>query len=355
MSMLSGTGRSKAGLPPGTIVHIGKETGDAAVVTAIRYNATGSEVQRLGRLKQTPVFPDDGRVTWLNIDGISDVQTLERIGELFGIHRLCLEDIAHTNQRPKVEDFGDFIYIVARMLTTAETDDGDQLASEQISIILKGNIVLTFQETEGDIFDTVRERIRAGKGRVREMGADYLVYVLLDTIVDHYFTVLESIGEHLELLEDEVVESPGVATLEKIHSEKRDMIYLRRSVWPLREVIQSMQRMEDRMNREVQLYLRDLYDHSVRVVETIETYRDLLAGLLDVYLSSINNRMNAVMKALTVIATIFLPLTFITGIYGMNFLYMPPRDTHWGFFASLGVMVLVAVSLLSYFRYKRWL
>jgi magnesium transporter len=299
-------------------------------------------------------FRDTPTVTWINIDGLHEVGIIEKIGKHFSIHPLILEDILHTGQRPKMEDFEDYIFLVVKMFYYDEKDD--EIKMEQVSLLLGSNFVISFQEREGDIFDPIRERIRNHKGRIRMMKADYLGYALLDTIVDNYFIILEKIGEDIENIEEELVTRPTPETLQTIHNLKRELIVLRKSIWPLREVVNSLERGESPLiNEATGVYLRDVYDHTIQVIDTIETFRDMVSGMLDIYLSSISNKMNEVMKVLTIIATIFIPLTFVAGIYGMNFEFMPELKWHWGYFAALLVMVAVAVIMVFYFRRKRWL
>jgi len=282
------------------------------------------------------------------------VGIIEKIGKHFSIHPLILEDILHTGQRPKMEDFEDYIFLVVKMFYYDEKDD--EIKMEQVSLLLGSNFVISFQEREGDIFDPIRERIRNHKGRIRMMKADYLGYALLDTIVDNYFIILEKVGENIENMEEELVTRPTPETLQTIHNLKRELIVLRKSIWPLREVVNSLERGESPLiNEATGVYLRDVYDHTIQVIDTIETFRDMVSGMLDIYLSSISNKMNEVMKVLTIIATIFIPLTFVAGIYGMNFEFMPELKWHWGYFAALLVMVAVAVIMVFYFRRKRWL
>jgi magnesium transporter len=286
--------------------------------------------------------------------GIQQVEVLEKLGNCFGVHPLALEDILNTEQRPKVEDYGEDLFLVVKLLSYHEKKD--EVEAEQISLILRPNALLTFQEKEGDDFANVKERLRAGKGRLRKMGADYLAYTLLDIVVDQYFGVLERLGERIEVLEGKLLADPGTATLQKIQNLKKEMLLLRKWIWPLREVISSLERGEfPGIQESTRIYLRDVYDHAIQVMDTIEIYRDMLSGMLDIYLSSLNNRMNAVMKVLTIIATIFMPLTFLAGVYGMNFKHMPELDWPWGYPLILAVMGFVAILMLTLFRRKKWL
>jgi magnesium transporter len=344
----------KVGLSPGTLVHIGEKKVEKVRITVIDYDAEQFQEKETKTIEECFPFKDTPTVTWINIDGLHEVQIIEKIGKHFAIHPLIQEDILHTGQRPKMEDMESYIFVVARMLVY--NDETGEIESEQVSLILGANYVISFQEKVGDIFDPVRERIRNGRGRIRRMKADYLAYALVDTLVDNYFVILEKLGEKIEGMEDELVANPTPETLQTIHILKREMIFLRKSVWPLREVISSLERGESSLIYEsTGMYFRDVYDHTIQVMDTVETYRDMVSGMLDTYLSSLSNRMNEVMKVLTIIATIFIPLTFVAGIYGMNFEFMPELKWHWGYFAALGLMVVIFIGMVFYFRRKRWL
>jgi len=344
----------RAGLSPGTLVHDGDKKVEKAKITIIDFDATQFQEKEVETIEECFPFRDTPTVTWINIDGLHEVGIIEKIGKHFSIHPLILEDILHTGQRPKMEDFEDYIFLVVKMFYYDEKDD--EIKMEQVSLLLGSNFVISFQEREGDIFDPIRERIRNHKGRIRMMKADYLGYALLDTIVDNYFIILEKVGEDIENMEEELVARPTPETLQTIHNLKRELIVLRKSIWPLREVVNSLERGESPLiNEATGVYLRDVYDHTIQVIDTIETFRDMVSGMLDIYLSSISNKMNEVMKVLTIIATIFIPLTFVAGIYGMNFEFMPELKWHWGYFAALLVMVAVAIVMVFYFRRKRWL
>jgi len=344
----------KAGLPPGTLIHIGEKKVEELKITVINYDETHFQEREIKTIEECFVYKDKPTVTWINIDGLHQVEILEKLGNCYELHPLVLEDILNTDQRPKMEDYGEYIYIVLIMLNYSDTDKG--IVTEQVSLILGPNFVFSFQEKEGDVFNPVRERIRNSKGRIRRMGADYLAYALLDSIVDNYFIILEKFGEKIEFLEEELVSQPKPETLQTIHHLKKEMIFLRKAVWPLREVISGLERGESSLIKQgTGIYLRDVYDHTVQVIDTIETYRDMLSGMLDIYLSSVSNRLNAVMKVLTVIATIFMPLTFLAGIYGMNFKYMPELDWRWGYPVIWLIMIGIGVFMLVYFRKKKWL
>lgn len=301
-------------------------------------------------------FPYKGKptVTWINVDGVHQVEVIEKIGTHFKIHPLVLEDVANTQQRPKMEDFTDYIFVTLKMLHSSAGEL--ETKTEQVSMILGSDYVISFQESEGDVFNPIRERIRADKGRIRKMGADYLAYALIDATVDNYFTILEHLGEGVEDMEEELMVNPTLDTLQAIHHLKREMIFLRKSVWPLREVINRLERWESPLiNESTHIYLRDVYDHTIQVIDSIETFRDVLSGMLDIYLSSVSNRMNEVMKVLTIIATIFIPLTLIAGIYGMNFKAMPELELSFGYPVVLLIMLCVGGLMILYFRRKRWL
>jgi len=344
----------QAGLIPGTLIHIGEKKAEKAKITVIDYNQTLFQEKELKTVEESFPFKDSSTVTWINIDGLHDLEIIEKIGQHFEIHSLALEDILNTDQRPKLEDFESYIFVVFKMLYRNQTDNG--VIVEQVSLILGKNYVISFQEREGDVFNAVRERIRNAKGRVRKAGADYLAYSLMDAVIDNYFLIIETMGEKIEGSEERLVINPTPEVLQSIHNLKRETIFLRKSVWPLREVISALERGESSLvQKTTRVFLRDLYDHTIQVLDTVETFRDLVASMLDIYLSSLSNRMNEVMKVLTIIATIFIPLTFIAGIYGMNFKYMPELGWRWGYFGALGIMVLVALLMMSYFKRKKWL
>jgi len=345
----------KAGLPPGSLVHVGEKKSERTKITIMDYDGKAFQEKEAKSVEECFSFKETATVTWINIDGVHDSELVGKLGSHFGVHPLILEDIMTTAQRPKMEDLGDYIYVVLRMLTCEKDKDG--VFSEQVSMILGPNFVISFQESAGgDVFDPVRDRIRTGKGRLRTLGPDYLAYALIDAIVDNYFLVLEKIGERVEVLEEDLVTNPNQETLHEMHALKREMIYVRRSVWPLREVISGLERAESPLIKQTTgIFLRDVYDHTIQVIDTVETYRDMLSGMLDIYLSSVSNRMNQVMKVLTIIATIFIPLTFLAGVYGMNFKFMPELEWRWGYFVIVGIMLAVGITMLIIFRRKKWM
>ncbi|MDF1532632.1 MAG: magnesium/cobalt transporter CorA [Methanosarcinales archaeon] len=344
----------KVGLPPGTLQHIGEKKVDKVKISILDYDETNLEDKVAKTVEECFPFKEKPTVTWINVDGLHQVDIIETIGKHFDVHPLIMEDIVHTDQRPKMEDFGHYIFIVMKMLWFNESNN--EIMGEQISLILGNNFVISFQEMEGDTFDPVRERIRNSKGRIRKMGPDYLAYALVDSIVDNYFLILEKLGERIEEIEEELVTNPIPETLQTIHEMKREMIYLRKSVWPLRELISGLERGESTLIQDsTAIYLRDVYDHTIQVIDTIETFRDMLSGMLDIYLSSVSNRMNEVMKVLTIIATIFIPLTFFAGVYGMNFEYMPELGWQWSYPLLWLVFIGTGFSMLLFFKRKRWL
>ncbi|MDI6687060.1 MAG: magnesium/cobalt transporter CorA [Desulfobacterales bacterium] len=344
----------KAGLAPGTLVHIGEHKHEKVKITLIDYDATQLKETELKEIEESFYLKDKASVTWINIDGIHQVDVIEKMGSNFGIHSLVLEDILNTDQRPKAQDFDDYIYIVLKMLY----NDKEELKvkSEQISLILGKNFLITFQEIEGDVFSSVRDRIHRGKGRIRKMGCDYLTYALIDAIVDNYFIMLETFGEKIESLEEELLENPTPQTLQTIHNIKREMIFLRKQVWPIREIINGLLKWDSQLiNESTDIYFKDVYDHTIQIIDTIESFRDVLSSMVDMYLSTISNKMNEVMKVLTIIATIFIPVTFIAGVYGMNFKYMPELDWKWGYYGVWFIIASVIISMICYFKRKSWL
>ncbi|MDD5723633.1 MAG: magnesium/cobalt transporter CorA [Syntrophales bacterium] len=344
----------KTGLPPGTLVHVGERKAEEIKITIMDYDQTAFQEKQVQTVEECFPFKETPTVTWINIDGLHEVAVTEKIGKYFGLHPLIQEDILHTGQRPKMEDFDTYILIILKMLHF--DDEASTVKTEQISIILGSNFVISFQEMEGDVFDPLRERIRTGKGRIRRMGADYLAYALLDSVVDHYFILLEKCGERIELLEEELALDPKPEILQAIHNLKQEIIFLRKSVWPLREVISGLERIESSLiHDDISMYLRDLYDHTIQVIDSVETYQDILSGMIDLYLSSVSNKMNEVMKVLTIFASIFIPLTFMAGVYGMNFEFMPELKVKWAYPALWGAMITVAGSLLIFFKRKKWL
>lgn len=350
----------KVGLPPGSLVYVGPRYMETPEVMAMEFSPDHLHRVQLESPDEAVRFRDGSHVTWININGLHDTALLEGIGSIFNIHPLAMEDVLNINQRPKIEFFDDVVFIVFKMIEY--NDSNREIESEQISLILCKNVVLTFQETPGDIFNPLRERIANLQGRLRRSGSDYLAYAILDVIVDNYFLVLEKVGDELTELDEAILEDPDDETLRHIYRLRRELIYFRKSVWPLRELVSQMMRSEDGVFRKpTRRFLGDLHDHTIQVIDTVETYREMAGGILDLYLSTISNRMNEVMKVLTIIATIFIPLSFLAGVYGMNFdtaagpFNMPELSLPYGYLGFWGVTLAVGVGLLAYFRKKRWL
>ncbi len=346
--------KKKVGKSPGSMEYVGRREAHPTTLALIDYGPDHCQAKKLERVDPIVPYIASDTITWLDVCGLHNEPVLSRIGREFGIHPLIMEDVLNTTQRPKAEMSDSMVFIVLRMIHLEEKT-GRQVV-EQVSMIFGKNYVITFQELPGDVLDGLRERIRSGKGRLRASGADYLAYAIMDSVVDHYFLVLEHIGEQIETLEARVLERPDKELVGQIHQVRRDLISLRRATWPLREEIGVLLRQEHPLiDRETLPYLRDLYDHTIRVIETVESHREMASALLDIHLSSTSNRMNEVMKTLTVIATIFIPLTFLAGIYGMNFEYMPELGNRWAYPAFWGICVFVGISMLTIFRRKKWL
>ncbi len=346
--------------PPGTMIYEGGSTSNKVKITVFDYDAGHFTETVVDDVEQCFTYKDKPTVTWINVDGLTRMDILEKLSHCYQLHHLVLEDILNINQRPKAEDFESYFYIVSKMVSMEEIKD--EVNEEQVSILLGSNFVITFQEEkEGDVFDAIRQRIRKDQGRIRKMGADYLAYRLLDAIVDNYFIVLEKIGGKIETIEGSLLVEPNTGIVHTISALKRNLIFLRKSVWPLREVIRTVTQTDSPLIRpETLVYFRDIHDHAIQAVDTIEAFRDTASSMLDVYLSSMNHRLNEVMKVLTIIATIFMPLTFITGLYGMNFnthaspYNMPELNWYYGYPFVLGTMVLVVSGMLYYFKRKGW-
>lgn len=344
----------RVALPPGTLVHLGDRTLDTALLSLIVYDQETHNRYEPTTLEDALGGMHPDKISWLNITGLHDTALLQEVGNRFNLHPLTLEDILNTGQRPKVELFPEYIYFVLKMIHYDEKLRS--LDIEQVSFILGKNFVITFQERPGDVMDALRDRIAQAKGRVRLRGADYLFYSIIDIIIDHYFTSLESLSDDIEEIEAKVLENPDHRSAQELHYIKRELLFLRKSVWPMREQITVLHREEHPLiTPDTAPYMRDLYDHVIQAIDTIEIFRDMIAGLLDVYLSSISNRTNDVMRILTIITTIFMPLTFLAGIYGMNFEYMPELQQPMGYPAVLIICGIIAVGMFVFFRRKGWL
>lgn len=350
----------KAGLEPGTPVFVGIKKMDRVKISVIDYTETEFREMEVSNIDDCFPFKDTPGITWIDIVGVHDVEAIERFGRHFGLHPLILEDIVHTGQRPKMEETDGSIFLVLKMIY--HTEGEDHYTSEQISIIFGKNLVVSFQEKEGDVFNPVRDRIRKVIPRSRFMGTDYLAYALVDAIVDNYFKVLERLGEQIEELEDILVTNPRPENLETLHDMKRELILMRKRIWPLRELVGGLERLEsDLIHDYSRIYIRDLYEHVIQVIDTVETFRDMASGLIDIYLSSVSNKMNEVMKVLTIIATVFIPLGFLAGVYGMNFnpdagpFNMPELGLPFGYIGFWALVLLIGGGLFWFFKRKQWL
>lgn len=348
--------KAKAGLPPGTLIFVGDKRTEKSQIDLISYNADAITEFSSQSSKEVIDKLAEDRVNWVNIDGLHNIKLIEEIGEHFDLHPLLMEDILNTEHRPKSEEYENHLFFTLKTLYSL-TDES--ITYEQMSFVLGKNYLLSFQEKEGDIFDGFRTRLRQdgnGKNRARKKGADYLFYRLIDTIVDSYYSILEKVGEKIEELEDEVYDDPSRDTLQNIQKIKRELIFLRKTVYPLREALSRLTKGEyPFVKKDTLPFFSDVYDHTIHVIETLETYRDLVSGLTDMYMTSISNRMNEVMKVLTIMATIFIPLTFIAGVYGMNFDYMPELKWRFGYPAVWVVMILTSLGMTIYFKRKKWL
>ena len=353
MSLFLKRSSRKAGLPPGTVVFVGEKKVEEIRITLIDYDENQFAEREIKNIEESFPYKDTPSISWINIDGVHQVDVIEKLGAHFVLHPLLQEDVVNTHQRPKLDEFDDHLFIVLRMFFLNEEEN--ELEGEQISLIVGANFVISFQERQGDVFEQVRERLRKGKGRIRKKGSDYLAYALIDAIVDSYYTILEGLGENIESLQEELVSEPKQEDLQIIQHLKRDMIFFRKSVWPLREVIGGLARSESPLIKEdVLVYVRDVYDHVIQAIDTIETFKDMLSAMLDIYLSSVGNRMNEVMKVLTIIATIFIPMTFLAGIYGMNFKYMPELEWRYAYLFFWIVVSVVLIAMVAWFKRKKW-
>jgi magnesium transporter len=344
----------KAGLSPGTLMQTGEIPSRSVRLDVMAFDEAQiverknvSVADAVKQLTQTGV-------SWINIDGIHDTSVVETLGKQFNLHPLVLEDITTTGQRPKLEDYGEYLFVTIKMLSL--DPQTTEVVSDELSLLFGPHYVLTIHENESDVFEPVRERLRKGSGRLRKSGSDYLAYALIDAVVDNYFVVFEHLGEHFEEMQNNVVQNPTPETLGLIQHFKNELLILRKAVWPVRELVSGLQRSDSPvMSRSTEVYLRDVHDHTIQIIDTIETFRDMLSGMLDIYLSSASNRLNAVMKVLTIIATIFIPLTFLAGVYGMNFQFMPELQWRWGYPLLWVVMIVSALAMLFWFRRRKWL
>lgn len=354
--------RKIPGQAPGTVQHTGSKKMEQISMVVHDYSESHYEVIPITEIESSASYLSDTSKTWIQVQGLHDIDQLKKVWDYFELHPLIQEDIVSISQRPKVEPYGDVVFVVLRMMAAADSGSKEGFRTEQISLVLGSNYVLSFQESSDPIFEPVIRRLALEKARIRNFGVDYLAYALIDNVVDHYFTALDLIGDNIEGLEELVIDRPKSEMLQNIHSMRRDLIFFRKSVWSLRDGINSLIRDDSPLiSSDVKVFLRDVYDHIVQVIDSIENQREMVFSLYDMYMSSLSNRMNEVMKVLTIMSTIFIPLTFIAGIYGMNFnpaagfMNMPELNWSWGYPFSLGLMVIVAIGMVFFFKRKGWL
>lgn len=344
----------KHGLPPGTAIHIGEQKVEKPIIEVIDFDSENLQTIQADKIEDIFKFKETESNSWINIVGLHETEIMQKIGQHFDFHTLVIEDILNTDQRPKVEFFDDYIFIIMKMIVYDA--ESESLNIEQVSMILGKNYVFTFQERRGDVFRPIRERLKNIKGRLRKNKIDYLFYALMDVIVDKYFIVLENISEIIDHLENAVSRTPDNSQVDKIYTIKRELLLMKKAIWPLREIVSNLKEEEsDLINESTEVFFNDLSDHIIHVIDVSETYRDIASGLMDTYMSMVSFRMNEVMKVLTIIATIFIPLTFIAGIYGMNFEYMPELKWQWGYFFIWGLMIITFIMMLFYFKKKKWI
>ncbi|MCL2149939.1 MAG: magnesium/cobalt transporter CorA [Dehalococcoidia bacterium] len=343
----------KSGLPPGSLIHIGEDQNADGCITVIDYAPAEFTEKTFTHVEECFTYRDKASTTWINVDGLHKTEVIGKLGTHFGLHPLIQEDILNTEQRPKTEDYGSYLYIILRMLAYDQKNRG--ITSKQVSLVLGQGFVISFQEAQDTTWNPVRERIRNNKGLTRKIGADYLAYSLMDAIVDNYFAMMEKLGEYVEDVEDELITAPSEATLKTVRDLKREMITIRKAVWPLRDMVRVLQDTDNPLiTPTTKIYLRDIYDHAIQVIDNIESTREIISGMLDVYFSSASNRLNEIVKVLTILSAIFIPLTFIAGVYGMNFDFMPELNQPYGYPIVLVFMAMIAAGLIIYFKHKKW-
>lgn len=342
----------KVGLPPGTLLHIGSKRSEKVKIRMLCYSSDDWTEKEFDKVDELLENLSSTEKCWIHISGVHVVSMVEKIGAAFQIHSLVLEDIVNTNQRPKMEDNKEYLYIIVKMIHCYENN----IDFEQVSLIVGNNYIVSFQENDNDTFTKIRERIKSTNGIIRSKDVDYLAYALLDCIVDNYYVALEYLGDKIEQLENRIIVHPQPKVLKEIHTLKNEMLFVRKAVWPLREIINALSRGDSALfKKDTLIYIRDVYDHMIQVIDSIEMYRDMVTGMLDLYLSNVSFKTNEVMKVLTIIATIFIPLTFIVGLYGMNFKYMPELEWKWGYPAILLIMAFISGCMIIYFRKKKWM
>jgi magnesium transporter len=345
--------QGKVGKAPGTLVFLGDQREGGVTIREFSFNANEyREDPNVASLPSRSIV--DSKIRWIDVVGVHDADTIHRIGQHFQLHPLTQEDIMNTCQRPKTEMHDDYLFIVVKMISFLPGEA--EVATEQVSFVVGRGWLITFQEDDDDVFEIVRERIRQDKGKVRKAGADYLAYALIDAIVDHYFLVLEEFGDRIETLEEALIEGRSSQQIVQLQMVKHEIIALRKNIWPLREVVNNFLKTDsDLVSSHTKPYLQDLYDHTIQIIDTIESYRDIIAGVQDLYLSVVNNKMNEVMKVLALISTIFMPMTLVAGIYGMNFKNMPELETTWGYPVAMGLMATIGISMFILFKRRNWL
>ncbi len=344
----------KVGKPPGSLIYLGPKKDVPISIKVIEYNQESFQESAPDSFTSDIKIQQEGKFTWIDVTGLHDIKLIENIGKAVNIHSLTLEDLLNVNQRPKIDIFHTYIYIVIQLLKFDE--DHNTVESEQLSIILGSNYVITFLESPSDIFEVLKTRMRNHTGKIRNSSADYLAYAILDVVVDDYYDVIEKIGERIEAFEEILMLHPHKMQIQEIYSLKRELLQLRKAVWPIREIITKLDKDDtDIIKEKTTLYLRDLYDHSIQIIETAEIYRDLTSGLVDMYMSSTSHKLNEIIKVLTILSSIFIPLTFIAGVYGMNFKYMPELEWHYGYYLCLAAMGILAIMMIFYFKIKKWI
>lgn len=344
----------KVGKPPGSLIYLGPKKDVPVSIKVIEYNQESFRETTLDPSAPEIKIQQEGQFTWVDVTGLHDIRMIENIGKIANIHSLTLEDLLNVNQRPKIDIFHTYIYIVIQLLKFDE--EHNTVESEQLSLVLGNNYVMTFLESPSDIFEVLKTRMRNHTGKIRNSSADYLAYAILDVVVDDYYDVIEKIGEQIEAFEEVLMLHPHKMQIQEIYSLKRELLELRKAVWPIREIITKLDKDgTDIIKEKTTLYLRDLYDHSIQIIETAEIYRDLTSGLVDMYMSSTSHKLNEIIKVLTILSSIFIPLTFIAGVYGMNFKHMPELEWHYGYYLCLTGMGILAVIMILYFKVKKWI
>lgn len=355
LKKITKTNSHKSGLPPGTLVYTGNKEAEKINIELFSFSEKNFINKENITIEEAFTYINSDNITWINIDGFHDIELLKKIGKKFNISNLILEDIINTNQRAKFEEFENYMCIILKMLTYNEIDM--QVEVEQVGIIFGNNIVITLQEgKDKDVFDNIRERLKSDSSSIKKYSSDFFLYSLLDLIIDNYFIVLEKIGDEMEIIDNILLNNPLPQTLERIYDFKRELIFIRKCIWPLREVLNKLDKSENKfISEKNKIYFRDLYDHAIQVIDNTETYRDIISGMMDIYLSSMSNKMNEIMKFLTIIGTIFIPLTFIVGVYGMNFEYMPELKMYYAYPLVWIIMLFISLFMIGFFKRKNWI